>query len=503
MATKVQGGSNTAGLTNVTDNYELAVKPSNPVNPDGSGDAENVGSVRFHSEVDTGIYTGTPDLISPETDDDYRLRVSHDVLLDYEKFNYGLQNTSKWGLVSSTLAATLSAAVGITTNSNGVNTATTGIAIYSFNMFPIYTNATTAVEMSMSFTELPTANTTVDFGLFFRGAANSYAPSDGVYFRVKSDGLFGVVNNNTSEILTPVFPASNGTGTFTYTTNKVYKFLIQVNGIKTTFWIDNEKVGTIINQNEDSLPCQSSSLPFGLRHAIVGGAAGTANFKVILNDYKVTLRGPLYTDTLANVNNRMLGTFQGISGNTMGSIGTYTNSTNPTAAVPTNATLSLGATGLLNQAWETFSYAVNTDVQLLQHQVPLGTNSLPGKRLRITGVKLSSFVQTVLAGGPQNRVFTLAFGGSAATLAGSESSSMTANTVKNRRIVLLPELTQTITAAQAVNTPISQPGGYVCNFTTPIYVNPGEYVSVNVKGIGTVGTSGTIATYIQLDYSWE
>lgn len=80
----------------------------------------------------------------------------------------------------------------------------------------------------------------------------------------------------------------------------------------------------------------------------------------------------------------------------MGTIGTYTNSTNPTAAVPTNTTLAVGAAGLLNQAWETFSLAVNTDGILLSYQVPMGTVSVIGKRLKVTGVKLSSFVQTVL-----------------------------------------------------------------------------------------------------------
>jgi hypothetical protein len=88
-------------------------------------------------------------------------------------------------------------------------------------------------------------------------------------------------------------------------------------------------------------------------------------------------------------------------------------------------------------------------------------------------------------------------------LATAEGASFSTGTTKIRRVVLLPELTQVITAAQAVNTMISQPGGMVSMFPEPIYVNPGEFVAVAVKHIGTVMSAGTIATHIQLIYSWE
>jgi hypothetical protein len=80
---------------------------------------------------------------------------------------------------------------------------------------------------------------------------------------------------------------------------------------------------------------------------------------------------------------------------------------------------------------------------------------------------------------------------------------MASATAKRPRIVLLPELTQVVTATQAVSTMIGQPGGAVSLFPEPIYVNPGEFIALIVKHIGTVGTSGTIATNIQYIYSWE
>jgi hypothetical protein len=287
-----------------------------------------------------------------------------------------------------------------------------------------------------------------------------------------------------------------------YTNNVVYKFLIQTNNVKTTFWINNVKYGELLNPVGAGTPSLSRALPWSIRHAIAGGTAGAA-MQVLVKSYRVFLRGPQYSDSLGTVGNKVYGSYQGLSGQTMGTIGTYTNNTNPTAAVPTNTTLAVGAAGLLNQAWETFSLAVNTDGILLSYQVPVGSATVAGRRLKVTGVKLSSFVQTVLAGGPCNRVFGLAFGGTSVSLAATESASFATGTTKTRRVVLLPELTQAITAAQAVNTMISQPGGMVSLFSEPIYVNPGEFVQVFEKIIGTVGTTGTIVNHIQLVYAPE
>jgi hypothetical protein len=252
----------------------------------------------------------------------------------------------------------------------------------------------------------------------------------------------------------------------------------------------------------NNAPFMSECLPWSIRHANLS-TTGDATFRSVVKDYKVSIRGSMFSDNFGTIGNRIFGSYQGLSGGTIGTIGTYTNNTNPTAAVPTNTTLAVGAAGLLNQAWETFTLAVNTDGILLSYQVPAGTTIVQGKRLKVNGVKLSSYVQTVLAGGPMSRTFALAFGGTTVSQATAESGSLVSNTAKARRIILLPELTQHITAAQAVNTAISQPGGCVSNFQNPIYVNPGEFVQVIVKGVGTVGTSGTIVNHIQLDYSWE
>lgn len=447
-------------------------------------------------EIDTGELTGTRDMKSPEIDDDFRMRNAQDNILDWESFNYTSQNTGKFSHNFTTLTGVHSAG-GLTTNSGSITTTTTGMTYGTFAMFPVGGAQTIVCETSVAFTANPTANVVVDFGLFQRGASTAFLPLDGIYFRLTPSGFQWVINSGGVEVTT------TGTMPFTYTINQVYRFLFQTTNNRTTFWINNTKVWEIPTPNSLSFPCKSQALPWSIRHAIVGGAAG-AVFQCVFSDYRIVSRGSPFADSLGTVTSRAIGTMQGLSGGTMGTIGTYTNNTNPTAAVPTNTTLAVGAAGLLNQAWETFSLAVNTDGILQSYQLPAGSASVQGRRFKVSGISLSSFVQTVLAGWPMNRTFALAFGGTTVSQATAESASMATATAKARRILLLPWFTQTITAAQAVNTMIAQPDTLI---TFPndseLYVNPWEFIQVIVKGIGTVGTSGTIATNIQVFGSWE
>lgn len=74
-----------------------------------------VGAVRMFSENDPGGITGTPYIYSPETDDDFRLRVATDLVLDSEVYNYVAQNTKKHIYRNTTMTMGWSAA-GLQTN---------------------------------------------------------------------------------------------------------------------------------------------------------------------------------------------------------------------------------------------------------------------------------------------------------------------------------------------------------------------------------------------------
>jgi hypothetical protein len=235
----------------------------------------------------------------------------------------------------------------------------------------------------------------------------------------------------------------------------------------------------------------SAALPFSVRHAIVGGAAGGV-LQFNLRNYNVTLGGLQVSDSLSTIANRQYGSYQGLSGGTMGSLANYANNANPTAAVPTNTTAALGV-GLGGQFWETYSLALTTDGIICSYQVPAGTVSVPGKRLKISGVWIDAAVQTVLAGGPAIAQYALAFGHTAVSLATAEAAA----TKAPRRIPLGMQL---ITLNQAVNTGFTR---IYQQFANPIYVNPGEFVAIIKKYVGTVGTSGVISHVIGFDAGWE
>jgi hypothetical protein len=477
----------------------------------GGGDANN-GSISIFSEVDAGIKNGVREVLSPEVDKDYRLRVAHDTFLDQELFNYTSQNTGKHQYVFTTLTCT-AASGGITTNSGSITTLNTGCTFGTFAMFPVGGTQTIVCETSVAFSAQPNANTVIDFGLFQRGATTAFAPLDGVYFRMNSAGLHGVINSNGTEVTVGPFPLALGTGTFTYTNNQTNRFLIQCNNVSTSFWINNFKYGEIATPVGLNFPCRSQALPFSFRHAIVGGGAGAVT-QALISDYRVHVRGPQYGgDDLGTIGNRILGSYQGLSGNTMGQLvaGTVTSGTlvKPTAAVPANAALTANLPNSLGgRIYETFStgLAVNTDAIFASYQVPAGTLAVQGRRLKIMGVKLSAFVQTVVVGGNVWTEWCIAFGHNiSASLANTETGSFVTTTSKAPRRVMLPELTTAVSAAQAVGTLCVQPAYFSDFRAAPIYVNPGEFVQLvgNRTSGAAVVTSGIIAYTYQFVYSWE
>jgi hypothetical protein len=63
--------------------------------------------------------------------------------------------------------------------------------------------------------------------------------------------------------------------------------------------------------------------------------------------------------------------------------------------------------------------------------------------------------------------------------------------------------TQAITAAQAVSTVVSQQERFVDFGDAPVYVNPGEFIQLCTRHLGTVGGSGVVAHQVTPVYGWE
>ncbi len=465
------------------------------------GGVSEVGGISIYSAVDEGEANGLREVLSPEVDKDYRLRVAHDNLVDQEQFNYTAQNTGKHTFTFTTLAATITAA-GITTNSGSITTTTTGLTFGTFAMFPVGGTQTTVCETSVAFSAQPTANVVFDFGLFQRGATTAFAPLDGIYFRLSAAGLQGVINSGGVETTTSVFPLALGAGTYVYANNATNRYLIQVNNVSTTFWINNIKYGEIETPVGLNFPCKSLSLPWSFRHAIVGGAAG-AVLQAVVSDYRVFVRGTQYADSLGIVGNRVLGSYQGLSGGTMGGLATYVNSANGTAAVPSNTALTANLPGGFGgQGSVTAAAAAVTDGIWSSYQIPAGSSTVQGRRCSLRGVLIDAVnLGAAVATSATTIQFRLAYGHTAVSLATAETGSMVTATAKAPRSIPLGFMTWPIGAAIGAQ---PQHGRIFLDLgDAPVYINPGEFVALVGKfRSGTATASQTIDFIYTPIYTW-
>jgi hypothetical protein len=487
LETKIQTGGSVAGQANVDAGFNLAC--TLPTNGQYAGFAISC------SQLDDGAISGTPDVRSIDVNSDFKLRTGNETLYDLECFDYTAQNTGKHNYITTTMTMTWNTN-GLTTNGSSITTINTGAQFRTYAMFPTYGTTDLYLEFEGSFSAQPVTNTTLLFGAAIPAAATPFTLVDGACFRLTVAGLVCVISSNGTETVSPPIDWTGIDGSATYTINKKYQFIIQISERSVLYWIDNFLVYTIDTPDGQGRPFMAAALSLVIAHAI-GGTIASGVFQFTVNSYTVSLGGPNPGDTLAVIGSRILGTYQGLSGGTMGSLASYANSANPTAAVPTNTTAALG-TGLGGQFWETATLAVNTDGIIWSYQIPMGTINIQGRRLSLKGIYLYSYIQTVIAGGPFCCQYSLAFGHTAVSLATTETAI-----AKAPRRIALPTFTQVVTAAQAVSTLVSQPGGSFIDLgDAGIIVNPGEFIALVTKHVGTVGTSGTIAHISQPIYGW-
>jgi len=490
MSTKIETGNNTPGLSNVDSDFNLRVNtPGNNATGVEVGGG-NANAPAILSENDAGTKTGARYMASPETDDDSKLRISNESLFDFETFNYVAQSTGKYNYRNTTMTNGWTAA-GVTTNSGNITTTTTGTLLTTYAEFPILGASLLYAEIEGSFTQQPTTNTIIDFGLFRAPTSNPYAPTDGLYFRLTSAGLQGIANSNGSEAVTGVFD-------FTYTNNQKYQFIIACHEREVEFWIDGVLYARLGTPSGQGQPCMSASLPFNVRHAITGGAAGSA-LSFVLNDYTVSIGGPNISMSASIMGQRIYGSYQGLSGGTMGSLATYPNSANPTAAAPSNTALTANLPGGLGgQGLVTAAVAAATDGIWGSYQVPAGTVNVQGRRCVIRGIRIDAVnTGAIVATTATTIQFSLAFGHTAVSLATAEAA-----TTKAARRVALGFMTWPVGAAIGAQ---PQNGALFVDLgDAPVFVNPGEFVQLVGKFlVGTATASQTISFVWQPIYGWE
>jgi len=498
-ANKILGWSSGNGAE-VTAANELKVI----TNPATSG-------VRMFSENDAGTSTGVVVSVSPETDSDYRLRVSNDIILDEESFVYTAQNFSKHGMFATTFVPSFTA-TGFNTNPTNILTASSAVMLKTYKTFSIYGTETTAVDFEGSFTfatgtTFP-ANSVVEFGFGLNATTAPYDCFDGVYMRTNNSGSYLVIRNNSATDTATAGPFLDATGTSTWfpISGRKYQFIVYLMPREVQVWINDPTdswtflAASIPTPQGFGAPVASPATPVFLRQFHSGTPAIAGQFN--LARYNVR-RGGTNIGTTLNVlaarsaeSNLLPGTLTTTQAQaiTSGSI------TRPAAVVPTNTTSTLTSLGGIFV--ETGTLAIGTDAVLMSYQVPalpvaVGTTYTQQRRLRIDGVCIASGVTTAFTTGGFQKHFYIAYGSTALSLAGVATDTAT---TKAYRRVHLP-IVQYYTATHAPGAPNGGATGYTLQ--TPIYVNPGEFIALVTYHQGTVGAAGVITHALQFDYSWE
>lgn len=467
---------------------------------DAATNPGNVGTIRVFGENDAGQITGSAVLLSPEVDIDYRARIATDILFDDESFNYTAQNTGKHTYLNTTMT-NVWAAGQLTTNGASITTTTTGTVFATQACFPNTGTNTLSADTEIAFSAQPQINTFIEFGLGIPGA-QTVAPTDGVFLRLNSAGLQGIASFNGTETSTGVFPLADGAGVWAYTDNKRYQFIIYQGMTKAVFWV-NDGTGAV-QLGEIALPAaqgrmtMAQGLQYFVKHRIVGGAAGGV-IQAKVGAYSVRSGGTSFSVLPSTQGNRIYGSYQGASGGTMGSLATYVNSTNPTAAAPSNTALTANLPGGLGgQGAVTAAVAAATDGIWSSYQVPTNTVNIAGRRLVLRGVILDLVnMGAAVATTATTIQFCLAFGHTAVSLATAEAA-----TTKAPRRLSIGIATWAVGAGIGAQ---PQGGKLVLDCgDAPIFINPGEFVALVGKFlVGTATASQVINFTYQPIYGWE
>lgn len=443
------------------------------------------GFVSANSEVDAGTVTGNRLVRSMEVTQDFRLRVGTDNMVFNELFPGAALNSALWTAPVTTMTVTVNGGFGIL--NAGLSVASGAVArLTSYRHFPCYKTYTTYFEAEVQFSQTPVTNNVCEWGAFI--STGTAAPTDGAFFRINAAGEFrAVVNNNGTETQSGTLDFNALIGT-----NTTKSFLIYIISNEAYFWIDNILVAEIPVPPGQGATTSSMNLPLSFRNYNSATISIAQVMKVSMINVSFGDQGMSkpWSNVIAGAGGH---SSQGQTGGTMGSTALYTNNLAAGAgAAMTNTTAALGS-GLGGQFTALPTLTVGTDGIVSSYQVPLGTVALPGKSLYITRINVSSAVTIALTGGPVLYAYSLAYGHTAVSLATTE----TATTKAPRR---LPLGMQSFSAAAPVGTLSNM---IDIDLTAPILVQPGEFVQLVAKNLGTVTTAGTITFIVGFVGYWE
>ena len=429
------------------------------LNPEITG-----GFVNNIFEADSGSETGAPTQRQGDISANYRSRVAVDSLLFNENFNWTALNTRKFLNTATTFVTGVSGGF-INLNNTNLTTANATNVITTRPTFPAYGTYPLQGECEIVYTtawSAPVANNTTEIGFWL--ATGTTAPTDWSFFRYNSAGaLQFVLNYNGSET------AENYSGSNVPSVNARHHYAVVQGNDYVEFWIDNILYKNMAIPAAQGMATINQNMPFFVRSynaAVVPSAyvnIKVSNISISQGDMNATVSIAEQMSAMQNM------AIQGQTGSTMGSTANYVNST-----VPATATLSNTAAGYATLGGQFVFAAVagaETDYALFAYQVPVSTAANPSQKLVVTDVNIAVWSQVVaVATTPTVMHWSLGIGSTAVSLATADAA-----TTKSRAVYPLWQTNLVI--AEALGT------GHQLNwdFTTPLTVNPWEYIHIILK----------------------
>lgn len=422
-------------------------------------------------EQDDGTKTGAPYLKSPEVSQDFRLRAGLDTMLFADTFNATAQNTSNWKHSFTTMTMTQSAGF-LNVNAAGTSTVANNYAyLQTWRYFPLFGTAPIAVETTAQFTNYPTVNEIIQFGLGV--ATGATEPVDGIWFELTSDGLKGCIRYNSG-----VTAKITLIGTIAdLDLNQNYKFVVVIGEREIEYWIDDVLYGEQLLPAAQAQVFMTSALPFFVQKYNSGTVGSTPNTIFKVGYVCITLMDLNTNMTWANQMASLGLGLQGLNGGSFPSpMVQWSNTVLPTAAAATNTTAALGA--FMGGIFLMNAPATSaTDVIIASWLNPIGGVNQTPRTIKVRGMKIDC-VNSVVAVATTASVFAVAvaWGANQLTLAGNETGSFVNNTTKARRIQPIGVISFPVGAA------VGASGGTIqFDFEAPLVVNPGEYFQVIAK----------------------
>jgi len=472
MSTSIKGGGS-SNLVSVDSNGNMAV-----VTPTTDTQA---GFAAIISEKDAGTVTGSRTMVAIEGSEDYRLRVGQDQPL----FQLSFEGTTiAQGHIQQNLTTMTAAQASGYLGLNSGNATASGNAanVRTYRTFSLCGAYTVYGNLILREANETATNAVSEWG--FGYATGTSAPTDGVFFRrLAGGGLRAVVNfggpaETVATIDTANVPGGDGTGSYAATERNHYLIEFTHNFCK--FWINDTLVASIPSPSTQPGPTSAWSQPVFARvyNSGVASAGRRIELGCITVEQADMNSGKDWAHVMAGSGG---GAYQAQPGVASGQTANWLNSTVPASASLSN--IAAGYTTLGGQYQFAASVTNETDWALFAYQNQIGSATLPGKTLYVTGIRIGEMCVTGAAGVNATMFFWAAAAGSTAV---SLATTDAAATVAPRRVSIG---SQCFLAAAPIGT---QSPGFMVNFDSPLVVPAGCFFHVIVKQLNGAATPSLV-----------